>query len=553
LQGAAAGYTESIAQGAVSLGPNTGTLGLPPFIQSLFSTRVDITGLNTLDLDLCDGEEFTLFYEDLPGASYEWRKDGDVLVNETAPNLLISQPPGATLPFSESYTLTVDLNDGSCPILGAANVTYNPLPVFNEASLNECTLNFDQSTSVFNLTDAVNQFLNSGELISDYQFTYYENAEDASNAVNPITNATAYTNLSSPQEIIVVGENLSTGCVNTTNLIIDIIDFQFIEGFELALCDDNKNGIRDFDLTSLESQENIQVDAFYLTENDALTETNPISNPSNFTIQNSFQQELFFRIENNTPCEDLGVLSLNVIELPEVINVVAYYCIEDFPNPIQINSGVASNALNSFEYLWLNSNETTETIAVNQPGQYEVAITNIETGCTNFKTVEVIESGLAEYELDIQEFEKDKNSITVLVSESSLGEYEFALNINGPYQDSNVFENLLPGIYDAFVRDKNGCGIVQKRFGILGIMEYFTPNGDGINDVWGFKGNFNNRQPLANVYIFDRYGKLLKSFVGLEKSWDGTFNNKPMPSQDYWYKIELPEGRILSGNFTLKR
>jgi len=553
LQGAAAGYTENIAQGAVSLGPNTGTLGLPPFIQSLFSTRVDITGLDILELDLCDGEEFTLFYEDLPGATFEWRKDGDILGNETSSTLLISQPLGVQLPFSESYTLTVDLNDGSCPILGAVNVTYNALPVFNDAFLNECTLDFEQSSSVFDLSEAVTQIIPDGEISADYAFTYYETSEDASAGVNAITDVNAYTNISTPQEIVVVGEELASGCTNTTTLTLNIIDFQFIEGFELALCDDNQNGIRDFDLTAIEIQESIQVDAFYLTENEALNEINPITNPTNFTIQNPFQQELFFRIENNTPCEDLGVLSLSVIELPEVINEIAYYCVEDFPNPIQINSGLDINSTTNFEYLWITSNATTETIAVNEAGLYEVAITNIETGCTNFRVVEVIESGLSDYELDIKEFENDTNIVTVVVSEASLGDYEYALDANGPYKDSNVFENLLPGIYDAFVRDKNGCGVVQKRFGILGIMEYFTPNGDGINDVWGFKGNFNNKQPFASVYIFDRYGKLIKSFTGLEKSWDGTYNNTAMPSQDYWYKIELPTGRVLTGNFTLKR
>ena len=62
--GPAAGYTESISQGAVSLGGNTGSLGLPPFIQSLFSTRDDITGQDTPALALCYGDEFTMFYDD---------------------------------------------------------------------------------------------------------------------------------------------------------------------------------------------------------------------------------------------------------------------------------------------------------------------------------------------------------------------------------------------------------------------------------------------------------------------------------------------------------
>jgi gliding motility-associated-like protein len=392
-----------------------------------------------------------------------------------------------------------------------------------------------------------------GTDVADYTFTYFENPQDALDEVNAIENFENYTNTSTPQVLTVLIQNENTKCKDMTNLTLDIVDFDIIEGFELKRCDDAQNGIQVFDLTEIEIQQNISVDAYYLTENDALNEIDPIQNPSSYEIDNPYEQDLFFRIENDTPCEDLGLLNLEVVLLPEVFDQTEYYCLEEFPKPITIDSGVSDNLLNSFEYFWLSSEETTEEIGVNAAGTYEVAITNIETGCTNFRVIEVFESELAEFELEINEFQEDRNSVQVIVSDLSIGDYEYALSANGPYQDSNVFENLLPGFYRLFVRDKNGCGIVNRPFGILGIMDYFTPNGDGINDFWGFKGNLNNKEALASVYIFDRYGKLLGSFVGLDKVWDGTYNDKPMPSQDYWYKIELTNGRVLSGNFTLKR
>jgi gliding motility-associated-like protein len=551
--GPAVGYSESLAQGAISLGANTGTLGLPPFIQSLFSTRVDITGLDSQNLNLCDGEAFTLFFEDTPNASFEWRRDGDILPNDTSSSLTISQPPGVALPYSESYTLTVDFNDGSCPTLGAVNVTYNPPPDLNEGFINECTTDFNLNTTVFDLTEANAQMIEDGTEVSDYTFTYFETALDAQNNQNPIENIQNYTNISTPQEITVVIENTNTKCINTTKLTLDIVGFDVFEGFELKRCDDEQNGIQTFDLTEIETIENIQVDAFYLTENDALNEINAVINPSNYQINNPYVQDLFFRIENETPCNDLGVLTLEVITLPPVIDETVYYCVEDFPNPIVISAGIEESLANNFEYLWVASGETTREIEVNTAGEYEVAVTSVETGCTNFRVIEVVESGLAEFQFEVEEFEEERNSITVFVLEDSLGNYEYAINADGPYQDSNVFENLLSGFYDIYVRDKNGCGVVSKPFGILGIMEYFTPNGDGINDVWTFRGNLNNKEAFASVYIFDRYGKLLQSFIGLDKGWDGRYNGIPMPSQDYWYRIELSNGRVLTGNFTLKR
>ena len=125
--------------------------------------------------------------------------------------------------------------------------------------------------------------------------------------------------------------------------------------------------------------------------------------------------------------------------------------------------------------------------------------------------------------------------------------------ISGPYQDSPVFENVETGIHDVFVRDKNGCGVKQMTFGVIGIMDYFTPNNDGFNDVWRLQGVFNNKFAQSNIFIFDRYGKLLKALRGLDKFWDGFYNGKPMPVNDYWYRIDLEDGRVLSGHFTLKR
>ncbi len=57
----------------------------------------------------------------------------------------------------------------------------------------------------------------------------------------------------------------------------------------------------------------------------------------------------------------------------------------------------------------------------------------------------------------------------------------------------------------------------------------------------------------TTIHIFDRYGKLLKQISPLSQGWDGTFNGDQMPSSDYWYSIQLEDGRVLKGHFSLKR
>ena len=60
--------------------------------------------------------------------------------------------------------------------------------------------------------------------------------------------------------------------------------------------------------------------------------------------------------------------------------------------------------------------------------------------------------------------------------------------------------------------------------------------------------------PNSKIYIFDRFGKLLRIIPPYSLGWDGT-NNKgvKMPSSDYWFKIEIENRPQYKGHFTLKR
>lgn len=80
---------------------------------------------------------------------------------------------------------------------------------------------------------------------------------------------------------------------------------------------------------------------------------------------------------------------------------------------------------------------------------------------------------------------------------------------------------------------------------------YFTPNGDGMNDLWEI-GNIGS-YPDALILIYDRFTRLLRRYTGNDKGWDGTYNGHPMPMDDYWYIIAHPQLGTRSGHFTLKR
>lgn len=136
--------------------------------------------------------------------------------------------------------------------------------------------------------------------------------------------------------------------------------------------------------------------------------------------------------------------------------------------------------------------------------------------------------------VDILQDLSDRNSVEIIPAGN--GSYEYAIN-GGEFQESPIFHDVPPGENTVVINDLNGCGITDPiPFLVVGYPKYFTPNGDGVHDAWNVLGI----ETLVNptVFIFDRYGKLLKQLDAQTIGWDGTFNGRPMPSSDYWFRLD---------------
>lgn len=321
------------------------------------------------------------------------------------------------------------------------------------------------------------------------------------------------------------------------------------------------NGMAEFDLISAIPQ--VIIDdptiaiSFYEEELDAVNFVNPIINVNTYTNSTN-PQTIYVRLQNSIrgDCYTISELELQVSESPIIEETdSAFFCINDQDASILIDAGELQGNISNYTYLWLETNETTYQIEVQSQGTYTVRITPTSTitpqnpeGCFADRVVTVSTSGIATIN------SIDVNGNSAAVNASGIGEYEYALDdSNGPYQDNNTFNNLEPGIHIIYVKDKNDCGIVQDSFSIVGFPKFFTPNGDGENDYWQVEGISGQFQPNSKIYIFDRYGKLIKSLSPSSQGWDGTFNGNLMPSDDYWFSVTLEDGRAYRDHFTLKR
>ena len=91
------------------------------------------------------------------------------------------------------------------------------------------------------------------------------------------------------------------------------------------------------------------------------------------------------------------------------------------------------------------------------------------------------------------------------------------------------------------------------REAYLEIPNAFSPNGDGINDVWNIIGK--EAYPEIEVTVYNRWGQAIwKSFRGYPVPWDGRSKGKAMPVDSYHYFIDLHDGtRPIIGNVTVVR
>ena len=189
-------------------------------------------------------------------------------------------------------------------------------------------------------------------------------------------------------------------------------------------------------------------------------------------------------------------------------------------------------------------------------GTHMVSVTHKEYGCKDLPVEVVIE----EYTpITFNIVETDINEYTVVAS-GGRPDYEYSLDSDDDFGSNNILDlksTRETRDYSFYVRDQRGC--IQEKtvfleFLDIEIPDFFTPQGDGINDTW-YPINI-EIYPQISVKIFDRYQRLVASYEGNTRSWDGNYKSKPLPSGDYWYIVRLNESsdnREFKGNFSLVR
>lgn len=96
--------------------------------------------------------------------------------------------------------------------------------------------------------------------------------------------------------------------------------------------------------------------------------------------------------------------------------------------------------------------------------------------------------------------------------------------------------------YSVTVIDQNGCesegliSVVVKNAYEVFLPNAFSPNGDGLNDIWA-PIDFGSVQEI-DIKIFDRWGSLVFQSSSVANGWDGTCKGSELAPETYVYQIQ---------------
>ncbi len=252
-------------------------------------------------------------------------------------------------------------------------------------------------------------------------------------------------------------------------------------------------------------------------------------------------------------CENIRTV---YIDQPDSISVVGDIeitsCYGGADGSIDIFVGGGTNP---YLYNWSNG-DNTEDINGLTSGDYYVTITD-DQGCEkseHYYVGTMPQIVISPSVIPVSCSDNSDGSIYVSVT-GGTGNYYYVWS-NG--SDSTSINDLEPGTYILTVTDDNGCEVTgdyvipESLTECLFIPSSFTPNADGTNDTWVI--NNIELYPGHTVKIFNRWGTLLYEGSPYTEPWDGTYNGKPVPSETYYYIVDLNNGQeAFTGTVTIVR
>lgn len=500
----------------------------------LSDPETPIADATTSTPELCENGTISLEATEVPGASYSWT--GPDNFTSTDQNPVISD---AQVVNSGSYTLVVTANEcESDPV--DIDVVVHALPVL------EIT---DPSTSCAPETVDITLSLVTDGSTNASDLTYWEDED----ATIPLTDPTSIT--VSGTYYIQADNN---GCTVIAPVEVEIIEgvTYLVEGVNLSAC-----GVEDgqFIITDLQpGEEYIIIYNEGPITHDPIEVTADASGTVEVTDLPSGDYEVVVGLAESGCSGDVWEVSLSEPPAPVITPIEDVEVCDVFELPTIAGTDLsgdqsfysASGGAQGGGDEFTPGTEIDETMTLYAYDQSGECISEVSFTITITATPAPIET-TEEYLLCFGDVEQ---GVEVTPEEGSLEWYSDSL-LNDFYQSGNV---LVPedeiGEYVFYaVTVENDCAseVVAVTVNVtaceLDFPTAFTPNGDGINDVWELP-NLDLLYPNNKVKIFNRWGALLWEHDSaqqgpyMDNPWDGIHKGELLPLGSYLFIIEFNDG-----------
>ncbi|MGB0980487.1 MAG: choice-of-anchor L domain-containing protein [Winogradskyella sp.] len=202
----------------------------------------------------------------------------------------------------ETIYIRIEETNNGCLAYNDFALIVNPLPIIIDPSpLEVCDdYNADNRTAID--LSVKNDEITNGQ--ANLNVTYHSTEAAAAAGTNPLP--IPYTNTNANEQIFVSVQNALTGCITTTTLNITVLDNPEVslERHFIDACDTDYDGFSNFDLTSIipsviEDSSNVTI-TFYETNEDAISGSNAIAYPANYTNTIASEQIVYIRVESET-------------------------------------------------------------------------------------------------------------------------------------------------------------------------------------------------------------------------------------------------------------
>ena len=390
----------------------------------------------------------------------------------------------------------------TCSDVVTYNLSYNPKPVARTSQILICD---ELVYTLQNFEDSV--ILNS----SNYSFVDLLG--------NPLPTTFDVSVL--PKTVQFAIKNNLTGCFSDPQSVT------FMKGGNSVLlateasiekCDTDFDGKTDFNLDDVKGDFTTDPTAiFEYFKDPAFTQ----SINSNFTNDIAFAQTVYVRITLPGFCPANAKINLKVNIPSKSSTLIDKYFI-CFGETITIDAGSENVSWN-----W-STGETSQTVDFTKAGSYSVELTNA-LGC-KYTHQFIISS---ENQPVIEVVNQTNNSIEVIANG---GVKPYKYYFNGVPQNSNILINPTASSYEIQVESATGCFGPPKTIYFIKINNAFTPNADGINDVWSIENL--DKMEQVSIVIVDRNGaKVFESTNSKKTEWDGKSFGRALPTSAYWYAV----------------